>query len=103
MTLDMLTLRLKVVLFSFIKDGLFHIINRRRNFPHPFLGVPNLQDDVEYGPVDLPGCAAEDVESSIDELDFSFVRGFAKIDLLLVVFFEAHCRSWEVTEISQRI
>jgi hypothetical protein len=93
MPLDILTLRLKVVLLALFKDGLFHVINRWRNFPHPFLGVPNLQDDVEYGPVDLPGRAAEDVESSVNEFDFSFVRGFAEIDLLFVVFFEPHCRS----------
>jgi hypothetical protein len=85
----------KVVFFTLFKDGLFHIINRRRNLPHPFLGIPNLQNDFKYGLVDLPRCAAENVKSSVDELHFSSDRGFPKVDLLFVVIFETHCVSWK--------
>lgn len=62
-------LHVRVVVLRFLGLGL--VVYRRRNLAEPFAGIPDLEDDVEDFPVDLPRCTAQDIQASIHEFEIA--------------------------------
>jgi hypothetical protein len=62
-------LHVRVVVLRFL--GLGFVVYCRRNLAEPFAGIPDLEYDIEDLPVDLPRCAAQDIQASIHEFEIA--------------------------------
>jgi hypothetical protein len=55
------------------------LVGHWRKFAHAFTGVPNLEYDIENIPVDLPGCASENVKTCVNKLHVAQCRRVLKV------------------------
>lgn len=105
MTLETLTmygfrLHVRVVILRFL--GLRLVIYCRRNLAEPFPGVPHLKYDIKDFPVNLPRCAAQDIQASIHEFEIAQRRSMMKVALLFLTVLETHDRGWICTSADLR-